>query len=150
MSNPSQQITNEPIRLHFSDQTIVVVTPDDEDRFTTTAAEAARACRQAQDNFQWRQEFNRFLAHIHGWCLARRESVTKAYVAFSNDGLNLFILTKGDGYRFDLDDMISALDIELAQEFQRCPTEVMHFPEAPVESLTSFLDSSKALQVYGV
>jgi hypothetical protein len=70
-------------------------------------------------------------------------------MAYSNEGLMLFILTKGASYRFDLDDMVSDLDIELAQRFPRCPTEVSQLPDTPVESLSSFFDSGKALQLYG-
>lgn len=50
------QSTVEPIRLHFGDKTLVVVTPDDEDRFMTTSAEAAKACQHAQDMLHWKKD----------------------------------------------------------------------------------------------
>ena len=141
--------TTEPIRLHFTDQTRVVVTPEDEDRFMTTAAEAARACRHVQDILKWKQEFDGLLRHVNEWCQAKVERVSSAYMTFSDDGLRLFLLSKGSGYRFDLDDMVSELDIEICNKFELCPTEVSHFPEAPIESLSSFFDAGQALQVYG-
>jgi len=137
-----------PIRLHFGDQTRVVVTPDDEDRFMTTSAEAAQACRSAQDTLKWKAQFDALLGCVHLWCKGHA-AVARAYLGFSNDGLKVFILTIGSEYRFDFDDAISELDMELAQKFPRCPTEVLHFPEAPVESLTSFFDAGSALQLYG-
>jgi len=139
----------DPIRLHFSDQTKVVVTPDDEDRFMTTAAEAARACEHVQNLFQWKQEFDRLLTHVHGWCKARNETVSRAYLAATGEGLDVFLLTAGPEYRFDFDDLVSELDIELARRFKNCPSGVTHFPDTPSEPLSSFFDPSKALQLYG-
>lgn len=141
--------TTKPIRLHFCDQTRVVVTPEDEDRFMTTAAEAALACRNAQNILKWNQEFDGLLRHVHAWCQTMAEDISSAYIGFSGDGLSLFLLSKGTDYRFDLDDVVSDLDIDIANKFEKCPTEVTHFPEAPIESLSSFFDPGKAIQLYG-
>lgn len=145
----SEKPSVEPIRLHFSDQTKVVVTPEDEDRFMTTAADAARACEHVHNLFQWKQEFDRLLAHVHAWCKVHRDDVSRAYLAATNEGLDLFILTKGSDYRFDFDDPISTLDIDLANRFKNCPSGVTHFPDTSTEPLSSFFDPSKALQLYG-
>lgn len=149
MTDVSSQTSAQPIRLHFSDRTPVVVTPEDEDRFMTTSAEAAIACRQAQEMLQWKNEFDRLLTRLHDWCREKKEQVARTYMAPSDGGLKVFILTKGPDYRFDFDDAISGLDIEVANRFGRCPTEVIHMPETPVSSLTSFFDQSKAWQIYG-
>src|SRR3990172_5015939 len=90
-----------PIRIHFRDDAPVVVTPDDEDRFVTTASEAARACRQAQDMLRWKREFDEFLAVVYRWCVRQKDVVSCAYVTFSPDGLQVFVVTSGDRYRFD-------------------------------------------------
>lgn len=148
MTVDPSQLSADPIRLHFSDETRVVVTPEDEDRFVTTATEAARACQQAQNAVAWQREFDRFLTHVFEWCSARRETIAKSYLAFSPEGLELFLLTRGSDYRFDVDDIISELDIELAQKFPRCPTEITQLPEAPIESLHAFFDPGKSLEIY--
>lgn len=149
MAEMSSRTSARPIRLRFGDRTPVVVTPEDEDRFMTTSAEAAYACRQAQDMLQWKNEFDRLLTHLHDWCREKKGEVARTYMAPSDGGLKVFILTKGPDYRFDFDDAISGLDIEVANRFGRCPTEVIHMPETPVSSLTSFFDQSKAWQIYG-
>lgn len=115
----------------------------------TTAAEAARACKEAEDLLKWNKGFQSFLGYINAWCRKRPTDVARAYMSFSNEGLDVFILTRGSAYRFDMDDEIADLDIILAQQFPRCPAEVSHFPELPTESLTSFFDPQKALQLYG-
>ena len=149
MAEISSQTSAQPIRLNFSDRTPVVVTPADEDRFMTTSAEAAYACRQAQDMLRWKHEFDRLLTHLHEWCRENKQQVSRTYMAASEDGLKVFILTKGPDYRFDFDDAISGLDVEVAKKFERCPTDVIQIPETPVGSLTSFFDSAKAWQIYG-
>jgi hypothetical protein len=148
MTSADPQLSSEPIRLHFTDQTRVVVTPEDEDRFTTTAAEAVRACKNAQEVLSWREEFEKFLTHVYGWCRTR-ETIAKAYLAFSDEGLELFILTRGSEYRFDLDDDISELDLDLGKGFKKCPTEITQLPETPVRSLHAFFDPGSALEIYG-
>ncbi len=115
----------------------------------TTSAEAAYACRQAQDMLRWKHEFDRLLTHLHEWCRENKQQVSRTYMAASEDGLKVFILTKGPDYRFDFDDAISGLDVEVAEKFERCPTDVIQMPETPVGSLTSFFDSAKAWQIYG-
>ena len=149
MVKSAAQPSIKPIRLRFNDDTPVVVVPQDEDRFMTTASDAAFACQQAQNMLRWKHEFDRFLARIHTWCNEKNKFVSRSYVAFSSEGLNVFVLTKGADYRFDIDDDVAKLDINLAKEFPQCPAEVSHFPEVPVESLSSFFHSAKALQVYG-
>ena len=144
------QVAAEPIRLNFKDtKTFVLVTPEDEDRFITTAAEAAQACQQAQHMLEWKREFDELLRHIHVWGCNHATEVSRIYMAFSNDGLKVFVLTQGGDYNFDFDDTVSELDIELAKAFSRCPTDIMQLPETPVGALTSFFDTGKALQLYG-
>lgn len=149
MAQTNRQVAVEPIRLSFGDERPVVVTPEDEDRFMTTAEDAARACEQAQDVLKWKKEFDRLLTYIHAWCLAHEGDVVRAYLAFSSDGLHVFILTSGDQYRFDFDDAVTALDIDLVDRFERCPTEITQIPSTPIGSLTSFFDPGATLQIYG-
>ncbi len=150
MTDSAPIVQAEPIRLNFKDaDVVVVVTPEDEDRFMTTAAEAAYACKQAQDMLQWKREFDKFLRYIHRWCERHDTQVSHAYLAFSADGLNVFILTRGSEYRFDFDDTVTGLDAELVRQYPRCPAELMLLPETPDESLTSFFAPGTALQLYG-
>ena len=149
MTKISPQTISQPIRLRFDDQTPVVVTSEDEDRFMTTSAEAAYACRQAENMLHWKNEFDHLLAFLHKWCAGKDKQVARTYMAISEDGLKAFILTRGPEYLFEFDDAISALDIEVAEKFERCPTEVIQMPETPAGSLTSFFYPAKAWQIYG-
>ncbi len=141
---------NRPIVLDFRNvKKPILVRADDRDRFVTTEAEAARACQFFDQIHQWQGEFQQFLAHVHDWAGARAETVIRAYVAPALHGLEVFILTRGDGYRFDFDDEISKLDLELVESFPRCPAHVMQLPDDSPEALQSFFSPDKALQVHG-
>jgi hypothetical protein len=122
------------------------VIPDDEDRFVTTAAKAARACKSAAEEKQWNEQFTAFLASIHRWCAVHADRVRAGYVTVGDSSLNVLIGLKEAHYDFDFEDTLVALDMELAERFPQCIAEVLQVPNQ--EGLTSEL-SSEALCVYG-
>lgn len=136
-----------PIHLTFRSVEQVVVEPDDNDRFVTTAAEAARACQQAQATKEFQDEFKAFLSHIHGWCTAHGKEVESGYVDIGDGGLRVNICMKSDDFDFDFDDLITELDIELAQQFPKCIAEVTQIPREVCRKLD--VDAEFSLQVYG-
>ena len=138
-----------PLRLDFRSRNPVVVVPENEDRFVTTAREAALACRQAQDAKEWQEEFERFLAHVNRWCGEHADHVDRGYLGFADEGLKVFLVTKASEYCFDLDDAVADLVVELTDLFPRCPTDVMHVPDRREEALHAFFSPHSALQLYG-
>ena len=140
----------QPIVLDFRNvTTAVVVRPDEKDRFVTTVAEAARACQFAEQALQWQQEFGEFLRFVHDWSNQHAKAIRRTYVSPAPHGLEVFIVTAGDHYRFDLDDEVSRLDLDLVTRFSRCPAHVMHVPDESPDALESFFSPERALQVYG-
>lgn len=138
-----------PLRLDFKSERRVVVVTEDEDRFVTTSRQAALACRHAEDQEDWSEEFQAFLGRIHEWCKLHKSLIDRAYVAFGEEGLKVFLVTKGTDYCSELDDPAGALDSELPEEFPRCPADVMHLPNRPLEALNTFFSPPEALQLYG-
>lgn len=138
-----------PIRLDFHSVQQVVVTDEDGDRWVTTVREAANASRSALDQKEWKSEFEGFLAHIHEWAKKRADVVSAAYVGIGAEGLTGVIVTKGQEYRYDLDDEVTNLDIELANKFPNCRADVLQSPEGEPESRIPYLAAERALQVYG-
>lgn len=135
-----------PIHLDFRSEQQVVVIPDDKDRFITTAAEAARACKSAENDSDWNRQWNDFLAHIHAWCKEHSSVVLAGYVSVGDSALNVLICTVDEEYNFDFEDTISDLDIDLANRFPLVSSEVMQIPNQA--GLTSELPD-EALFVYG-
>ncbi|MFQ5806434.1 MAG: hypothetical protein ACE5I3_08290 [Phycisphaerae bacterium] len=140
--------TTEPIRIDFKSETRVVVTAADEERFVTTSKEAARACKVAENVKDWYDGFDEFLAYVHQWCTERAGTPVRCYVAVSDDGLRILIVTRGKEYNFEFDDEVSELEIQLAHRFPGHPAIGVHTPEGPTDSLGELIDVGGALQVY--
>jgi hypothetical protein len=135
-----------PIRLNFRSIQQVVVEPEDENRFLMTAREATRACEQAQGEKELREQFTQFMLYLHKWCEAHADEVCAAYVYPGDGFLNILVCTRGDGYRFDFDDQVTELDIDVARQFGWLRAEVMQVPESAREGQVSL---EKAILVYG-
>jgi hypothetical protein len=143
---PTRTVSAGPIHLNFRSVQQVVVEPEDENRFMMTAREAARACEVAQSEKELREAFNRLLVYLHEWCKTRGSTVHSAYV-YSGDGcLNILICTQGPDYRFDFDDPVTELDLDLTRQFDWLTAEVMQVPEASREGHIAL---EKAIIVYG-
>ena len=140
------EISAGPIHLDVRSVQQVIVHPEDEDRFMMTAKEAARACERAQNEKELREQFSKLLLYLRDWCVTHGNDVRAAYV-YSGDGfLNVLICTVGDQYRFDFDDAVTNLDLDLTREFDWLTAEVMQVPDKAREGQASL---QKAIIVYG-
>lgn len=148
MSNIGEKTTLRPIQLDFRSERPVVVVPEDEDRFVVTSKEAARACRSAANEQEWKTEFNSFLTNVHDWCKKHSGSIDNAYLSLGDEGLKLFLATNGDEYDFSLDDDVAKLGIDLTNTFPGCPVDVLHVPNTSLTELRSFFSPSTAIQLY--
>ncbi len=137
------------ISLHFESAQTVMVTSDDEDRFMTTATEAARACRAAESAKWWTETFKRFLAHLNWRCAEMSNDIVACYVNIGDDGLRVFIATTGEDYVPAIADKITEIDVDLATRFPECPADCVQIPSVPRDSLDSFFSVEDSLKVYG-
>ncbi|MEX0716151.1 MAG: hypothetical protein WD066_06175 [Planctomycetaceae bacterium] len=135
-----------PLQLSFESRQQVVVVADDEDRFVTTAGEAARACKRAADDQEFIAQFRAFLARVHEWCEIHSAAVEKGFVTITDGGLHVLLCLANPNYDFDLEDELVELDLELADDFPLCTAEVLQVPKQ--QALATEL-SSEALLVYG-
>jgi hypothetical protein len=143
---PGIRIRQEPVQLHFESTKQVVVVADNEDRFVTTSAEAARACKQAQDSVEWNRQWSEFLFHIHEWCKRHDAKVEAGFVTVGDSALNVLICIRGETYDFDLEDELADFDLELCKRFPVCRAEVLQIPNQG-EVKTGL--SGEAILVYG-
>jgi hypothetical protein len=111
-----------------------------------TAKEAARACQVAQSEKELRDAFGQFILYLHEWCKSRAADVHTAYVYPGDGFLNILICTRGEDYRFDLDDPVTELDLDLTRQFGWLVAEVMQVPEGSREGHIAL---EKAIIVYG-
>ena len=138
------------IRLSFESKEQVVVIPENEDRFITTASAAAAACQQAQDSRAFDEQFSTMLGFVHEWCVKRPEKVRACYVTVGDHGLNVIVCTHTGDYDFDFDDDVAELDLSLFQNFPLCKTDVLQLPQqgALTDQFPSDAVTSDALVVY--
>jgi hypothetical protein len=139
----------EPIRLDFQSVQQVVVTGKDGDRWCTTVKEAAAACRSALNEKAWEEAFQGFLSSIHEWSKLRSDKVEATYLGISSEGLTGVVITKGTDYRFDFDDEVTALDIDLAEKFPACRADILQAPEGDPISRIPYISIENACLVYG-
>lgn len=135
-----------PIRLNFRSVEQVLVEPGDEDRFLITAREAARACKVAQDEKEWKETFDQFLIYLQRWCKSHKDKVAACYVGIGDGTLSIVVCTKAAEYDFDFEDVITDLDLDLVKKFPWCVAEVMQVPSSLKDGQPSL---EQAIMVYG-
>lgn len=136
-----------PIHLNFHSVEQIVVVPDNEDRFCVTMREAAQACKRAEDEKEWQQDFNRFLVFLHQWGTDHATLADSLLVKVSDGTLNVLVCTVGEWYDTDLDDTISGLDLTLVKEFPWLVADVMQVPRSVLRG--DRIPIEKAILVYG-
>lgn len=136
-----------PIHLDFRSVEKILVIPDNEDRFFVTKREAAQACKRAEDEREWQEDFDRFLVYLHRWGTDHQDKVNSVLIKVSDGSLNVLVCTLGEWYDTDLDDMISELDLALVGEFPWLIADVIQVPQSVVRG--DRIPFEKAIQVYG-
>lgn len=147
--DPKTDPLAKPIRLDFTSVMQVVVTPENKDRFVTTSKEAAHACKVAEDSKAWGGEFDQFLMFVHEWCAQYAHEALKCFVGVSDEGLTVFVVTKGAEYNFGFDDAITALNLEIADKFPSISANAIQVPNVAEDNLASFVSLPHAIQVHG-
>lgn len=144
--NEMETTKAEPIQLNFESKRQVVVSPDDKDRFVTTEGDAAKACKRAENDNEFKDQFLSFLSHLHDQCLELEEKVRACYVTVGDSSLNVLLCLHEEGYNFDFEDTVVELDVDFAKRFPLCVFEILQIPNQT--TLTNELPG-EALCVYG-
>lgn len=139
--------SHRPIQIDFKSAEVILVVPDNEDRFLLTMKEAAQACKRAATEKEWQHDFDRFLVHLHEWGTRNASRVDSVLVKVSDGVLNVLVCTAGDWYNTDLDDMITELDLDLVKEFDWLIADVTQVPRSVLQG--DRIPFEKAIRVYG-
>jgi len=135
----------QPIRLSVQSVEQVMVEPDDQDRFTMTAREAAHACKVADDLKQFEETFRLFLLDLHSWCNQHPEGIEAVCCSFS-DCFKVAICTSRKEFDFVLDEGIAQLEIDIVKKYKWCLIEVSQMPLGTWDA-SSF--TRNTIQIYG-
>jgi hypothetical protein len=143
--------TRNVTQLRFEDKDgLVVVTPEDEDRFSITVEAAIRACQVDQKDAIFRFQFKRMLNQLAAWLTARSEHVAKAFVSVREVGLLFLVVRKARNNDAFFEDDLTDLDLQIAQDpdLDLIRLSVLAIPCSPDEAVESFLMPGNLLQYH--
>lgn len=146
MANDRTQAQDKAIRLDFRSVEQVVVVPEDEDRFMTTMREAAIACKKAQSEKEFKEEFDKFLIFLRDWFAEHEDRIRVGYVGVGDGTLNILACTRSSEYDFEFDGKLTDFDLEIVARFPWAIVDVIQLPSCAAESAISL---EKAILVYG-
>ncbi len=145
--------------LDFADnETTIIVRPNDQELFLTTAAKAAalfgRTKEKAADEVDRSSAAAKNIAEgllkigtrLHVWCDQRRDRIEECYLTIRDSDFAVFVIVRAEDYDVALDDDIDELRDELEDKFEDCPTDVAQITRG---SKRVFIDFDRAIQVYG-
>lgn len=123
---------------------VMVVTRDD-DRFVTTATEAARACRAHDDQLNFGNQFEHLLEMLAGWVQDRLPSISSAFITVRTVDILFVVVQKQVAYDADLVDQLTDIDILVAtaEEYSLIEMNVVSMPAVSQEAATAFLASGQ-------
>lgn len=137
----------EIILLNYSDSGMIVVTPEDEDRFVLTAQNAVKACHDRYREEEAIKSFkNKFLVPLSEWCRANAERIRACYVPVPVGHIQVFVIGKGKEFDFELGKDISQLELRLFDAGWR--VNVLQIPHSDQEELQTYFNIAGAIQVH--
>jgi hypothetical protein len=130
------------IRLDQSDdETGVMVSPENEDRFALSMELAIRGCKLGSQLDRLSQQIGMLLHKLHEWVRAHNQQVDQAYVVIRGDGLLFLVVQKEKRFNAEIEDELTQLDMEIAQaiDFDLVAFSVLALPKSDKDVITSFL-----------
>jgi hypothetical protein len=119
----------------------VVVTTKDGDRFVLTIEEAIAACQTGDRSRQFFDQFRGVMERLTSWLNERPEKIDRAYLRIGRDGLDFTVVLRAKGFDPELEDSLTELDIEIAQNeaFELIKLDITALPYCSENSARSFV-----------
>ena len=149
MQNTAQKT---PIQLSAADaDRQVVITQEDEDRFSLTCAQAIEACKFHTNRKIWFEELASLFGFVQSWIKDNLPKVNSCYAAPRGGQVVIFIVPTAKSFDFELSDALADLSLALSEKFQQISSDVMQIPGKDPQHLQTFLDVkvAKILHVPG-
>jgi hypothetical protein len=127
----------------------VLITTQDEDRFSLPCGEAVRACKVHMNRKVWFDELDSMLVRVGKWASDNKEIVKACYAAPREGRVVIFVLPMTPSYDRKLGALLTELDLELAQNFQVIDSAVMQVPGDPPDRLATFVNTQAAKKIHG-
>ena len=148
MARTSTKPTN-IIELHFENEGGQVrIVPPDRDIMAMPIELAIEACRAFHHQIRFKDQFDLLVNRLGRWIGERKNDVSAAYLTVRDSGLLLLVVTRGKEFNRELEEAITDLDLDIAQDSDydliRLGGHVL--PLCDHELVQSFLSRQMALQ----
>jgi hypothetical protein len=136
------------IRLKSEGGGHLIVVPEDQDRFVLTIEEAVKACRAYERTRSFENQFNILLRRLAHWIDEHRDLVRIGYLTVRDAGLLFLVVTKAAEYDRKLEDDLTDLDLEVANDpnLDLIRLSVLAIPPTGPEAIRSYLSPGFTLQ----
>jgi hypothetical protein len=134
------------IRLDYTRDGSVLVTPSEQDRFVVSIQQAISACSNAETTLKYFRQFTEVLVpKLKEWLKARRPKVQRAFLTYRDGGLLLLVVRKQTPLDGEFTDELTKLDVEIANDpnLDLIRLDVLALPNVPDESVKSFLSPDR-------
>ena len=129
---------------------LVVVTPQDEDRFCIKVGRAIEILQQAGHAEEFKRQFNLLLRVLAEW-LKDRDDIKRAYLTHRDGALAFVVIRESPQYDDDFEDALSDLDYEIANDadLDLIKIDAIALPCVSDTAVSSFLDPGFMLEYAG-
>ena len=139
------------VQLHLSDPHVAGVTvtpPEGDDLFSLSREMVMRAGRLAAHLDEIDAQLAAVQEVVQSWCRSQVDRISNAYVVLKGDGFLFLVVQKSKEYDRTLEDSLTDLDIEIAQnpEFNHIHLSVLAIPAFSEEAIESFLPNRKSVK----
>lgn len=137
-------------QLRWNDEGVVIVTPEDEDRFGVKLHRAIEVLRQASHADEFKRQFKLLLSVLARW-LKDRSDIDQAWLTH-RDGVLVFVVVRTScECDDDFEDALSSLDFSVANDpdLDKIKMDAITLPPASESAISSFLAPDFAIEYNG-
>jgi len=137
-------LTIEPIRLKYSDDSPIVIEPEDQDKFIMYVKEAIHACRVYDE---YKELFETQLDHLKNelgkWILGHNTKIAKAFLTLRDARFFFLVVMNQHAYDRQFEDDLTNLELEIARapSCSKIALDVLALPCCGEESYLSFCNT---------
>lgn len=119
----------------------VVVEPENNDKFVTTAREAAAACQRHQEIKAFVAQLRKVMNRLASWIVAHPSDIQGAFLTVRDGGLLFLLIRNSVPYNGGLETALTKLDLEIANsdEFDLLQLNALALPKSSDVSYRTFL-----------
>jgi len=142
---------NSTIQLSWHNEDgLVVVTPQDQDRYTLTVRSLIERERKGKQLELFNDQLRLLLRELATWLEGRENVVSQAYLTMRDGGFLFLVVKKDAEYSDQLEDELSELDIKLANDklINALEVDVLALPNASSVAVDTFIDPAFVFRFY--